>query len=186
MVYYIRFFKPPRFIQRKGRKTRSVTAVVTIQNDLGELFLQQATKLNVQLLRVGESENEDVYREQVVDWLGQGAQSLNITLDSISEGNLYKVYVSEHWANAAEAEDSYISRILPAWSAASQYWEQAPESLIERRFILPRAPEREKDGQDESPSKVRIWEETGNSIACHIWSVGSDFSISQLSVPRRS
>ncbi|KAL9618354.1 MAG: hypothetical protein Q9160_006936 [Pyrenula sp. 1 TL-2023] len=154
MVYYIRFFKLPKFVEVKGKRLRSIIAVITVQNDLGDLFLHEPTKLRVQLLRIDKNQNETICREQLVDWLGEGIQSLAITLNSVPENDCYKLYVSERLTSAASTEDFIIPRIIPGWSGLSSHWDVPAEALIERRFLLPPSQTRLKDEQDNTHLKL--------------------------------
>lgn len=155
MVYYIRFFKTPRIVLSQDGRSRSISAVVTIQNDLGDIFLQSPIQLLVQLLIVDQKQNEKPYKEHFLDWSGE-SQSLVIQFTTVSPGQRFKLLVSEGTSSPDPAP--IVPRIISAWSAPFGVGHEIAEASIERRFLLPG-----------KRHKLRIWEETGNSIACHIW-----------------
>lgn len=155
MVHYIRFFKTPRFSLNKKSNSKSVSAVVTIQNDLGDLFLQSPVQLLAELLILDDEQNEQSFSQKLILWSGK-SESLTIQFPPFPPSLRFKLHVSEapHESRSALT----IPRILPAWSAPFGAENEAADALVERRFALP--------GE---ARELRIWEQSGNSIACHIW-----------------
>ena len=149
MIHYIRFLKPPGVVGGGSRLT--VTALITITTDLGDTFLHNNTKLLSHLVVVDDL--ECIIHRQEVQWL-KGLRQLSITATVMpSYGRDLRLHVS----HAGEAAGP-IPMILDAWSAPFPIVNGSrAASLVERRISIPSMP------------PLRIWEETGNSIARHIW-----------------
>lgn len=161
MVFYVRFLKAPRLQKQKGGAV-SVVALVSVTTDLGDAFLAQ----DVDLLATLQSEHsqEPLYQE-AVKWTA-GKRELPITLGPFPEKLSRQTIVLG--LNATDPrrpkprsqdplfETDVVPLVISGWSTpfgGPQYL--AAEKLVERRF----------GGETD----LRIWEETGNSIARHIW-----------------
>ncbi|OJJ44635.1 hypothetical protein ASPZODRAFT_153542 [Penicilliopsis zonata CBS 506.65] len=165
MVYYVRFLKTPR-IQKQQAGALSVNALVCITTDLGDAFLAQ----DVDLLAVLTVEDSDVplYQESLA-WKA-GKRELSVSLGPFSKDLSRSPIVlgvraiekrGKPFLNPADnlQDASSIPLVISGWSAPFGGPQlSAAERVIERRLFL----------QDGRPA-VRIWEETGNSIARHIW-----------------
>ncbi|RAK80641.1 protein N-lysine methyltransferase family protein [Aspergillus fijiensis CBS 313.89] len=162
MVYYIRFLKTPRFAKQKGAV--SVSALVCITTDLGDAFLTQDVDLHVTLVAHGTGK---VLYQEPITW-NAGKREVPISLGPFPANlSQYTVVLAVSPANSAKLQaplpDSLIGKsecplVVSGWSApfgGSQTL--VAEKLVERRF-----------GPDDKLG-LRIWEETGNSIARHIW-----------------
>jgi hypothetical protein len=150
MVHYIRFLKTPRVINRTS-KSVSVTALITITTDLGDTFLLSDAKLTSCL--VAADDVKTVLCKSEAHW-HRGFRELSLGLTAYSGQS--ETVLRLHVFNATPS--SNIPSILDAWSAPFNPSKGSrAASLIERQLFLPSLP------------PVRIWEETGNSIARHIW-----------------
>ncbi len=155
MVYYIRFLKPP-VVSELDKKSNTITSVITVTTDLGDISLPSDVELIAQLV---DAENDNKVIERTpCKWKG-GRRTVNIffTCEKGVQSRSVRVHVTTQ-----ETEQSIASYKLPdifdVWSAtfkADQIGKSA--SLVERQFSL------------SSEVCVRIWEETGNTIARHIW-----------------
>ena len=155
MVYYIRFLKPP-VVSELDEKSNTITSVITITTDLGDISLPSDVELLAQLVDAGN--DNKVVEATSCKWQG-GRRTVNIffTCEKGVQNRSLRVHVTSQ-----ETERSIASYKLPnifaVWSAtfnANQIGKSA--SLVERQFKL------------SSNVCVRIWEETGNTIARHIW-----------------
>jgi hypothetical protein len=163
---YIRFLKTPRAVVEKNTARSEVHCLITITSDLGDSFLPYNIQLSGELLACTET-TEDVLVWRTVQWTG-GMRSLPITIPmpkSQPASSQLRVRVG---VEPRRAHDEYASLsgqdargVVSAWSAAFTPRTEASK-LIERRFILP-------------TGTVNIWEETGESIARHLW-YGSQIS----------
>ncbi|RAL08930.1 protein N-lysine methyltransferase family protein [Aspergillus homomorphus CBS 101889] len=162
MVFYIRFLKAPRFTKQKGAV--SASALVCITTDLGDAFLTEDVDLHVAL--TAEGTGKALYQEPMT-WKA-GKRELPISLGPfpahLSQQTVVLAVTAADCAKLqAPLPDSLIGKsglplVVSGWSApfgGSQ--SLVAEKLVERRF-----------GPDDKLG-LRIWEETGNSIARHIW-----------------
>lgn len=161
MVFYIRFLKTPRLQKQKGGLL-SVSALVCITTDLGDAFLAQ----DVHLLAILQTEHSrKVLYQEPLKWTA-GKRELCILLGPFSEQFSRQTVVLG--LNAVDPrrpgprlfdplfEAGNVPLVISGWSApfgGPQFI--VADKLVERRF---------GDRLD-----LRIWEETGNSIARHIW-----------------
>ena len=150
MVHYIRFLKTPR-VERCTSKTVSVIALVTIETDLGDTFLLSDASLKSCLVRADEPGN--VLCQEEVHWQG-GSRELPLRLTACigQTSSLLRLHVF------SAKDTGSIPSILDVWSAPFQpTLDSRAAAWVERRLYLSGLP------------VIRIWEETGNSIARHIW-----------------
>ncbi|KAH7391861.1 putative methyltransferase-domain-containing protein [Pyrenochaeta sp. MPI-SDFR-AT-0127] len=163
---YVRFLKTPRVTTEKNTSKSEVCCLITITSDLGDSFLPYDIQLSAELLSSQPSEHILVWR--TVQWTG-GMRSLPVTFPlpksraksplrvriGVEPKSLYDDY--------SKLANEGSRGIVSAWSADFGAPVEAIR-LIERRFMLPRGP------------KVHIWEETGESIARHLWDAGITLS----------
>ncbi|GFF28307.1 UPF0665 family protein C23C4.06c [Aspergillus udagawae] len=163
MVYYIRFLKTPRFQSQKAGPV-TVTALICITTDLGDAFLAQDIDLQVTVNSNGSGRT--LYKESL-QWKA-GKRELSLSLGPFSarlsqEAIVLGVTAIDPQRAGPPGSDhlldtSKLPLVISGWSAPFGGSEPlAAEKLVERRF-------RPKNQLD-----LRIWEETGNSIARHIW-----------------
>ncbi|KAF2134340.1 S-adenosyl-L-methionine-dependent methyltransferase [Dothidotthia symphoricarpi CBS 119687] len=162
---YIRFLKTPRIVVEKGTSRRQIHCLITITSDLGDSFLPYDVELSAELLSSQNEEQTIVWK--TVQWTS-GMRSLAITLPlpkssppslRVKVGTDAKSTHDEYSALSGE----HTRGIVSAWSAPFSLSTPAMK-LAERRFTLP------------SNQKLHIWEETGESIARHIWDAGITLS----------
>lgn len=163
MVYYIRFLKTPR-VQNHKAGSAIVSALVCITTDLGDAFLAQDVDLLVSLTV---AKTEQVLYQEPLKWKA-GKRELPISLGpfpgNISQRTMVlNVATTDSRKTGAPTPGCLLGKpsiplVLPGWSAPFGGSESpVAEKLVERRF-----------GPIEALD-LRIWEETGNSIARHIW-----------------
>ncbi len=150
MVHYIRFLKTAR-IERRTSKSLSVSALITITTDLGDTFL--LSDLNLISCLVTAEDPQNVLCRSEVHWhRGCRELLLNLTAYIGQSAPLLQLHVFHDKASV------YIPSVLEAWSATFKpVVDSRNAGLIERQLSLP------------CLTNLRIWEETGNSIARHIW-----------------
>ncbi|RHZ72945.1 hypothetical protein CDV55_107708 [Aspergillus turcosus] len=163
MVYYIRFLKTPRFQSQKAGPV-TVTALICITTDLGDAFLAQDIDLHVTLSSNGSG--RILYKDNL-QWKA-GKREIPLSLGPFSarlsqETIVLGVTAVDPQRPSLPSSDhlldtSKLPLVMSGWSAPFGGSEPlVAEKLVERRF-------RPRDQLD-----LRIWEETGNSIARHIW-----------------
>ncbi|PKY02103.1 UPF0665 family protein c [Aspergillus campestris IBT 28561] len=163
MVYYIRFLKTPR-VQKQKTGALSVSALICITTDLGDAFLAEDVDL---LISLNASNADQVLYQERVKWTAS-KREVPIALGP------FPPHLSKHTlvlsvtaptdprkprAPSADtlppSQQHAAPLVIPGWSAPFGGSESpVAEKLVERRF---------------GPQGLRIWEETGNSIARHIW-----------------
>ena len=155
MVYYIRFLKPP-VVSDLDKRSYLVTSVITITTDLGDISLWSNVELIARLVDVDNAGN--VISTSKAPWKG-GKRTVTVffTYGKDQPNHDLRVHITTE-DTASSCASFKLPEILDVWSAPfRQNAIGRSASLVERQFRL-------------SPSVcVRIWEETGNSIARHIW-----------------
>jgi hypothetical protein len=156
---YIRFLKTPRVVIDKNTSTSDVYCLLTITSDLGDSFLPYDVQLSAELL-VCTGDTEDVLVWRTVQWTG-GMRSLPIKVPlRKSQASSFRLRVG---VEPKRTHDEYASLseqdgrgVVSAWSAAFTPQVEA-QKLAERRFML------------STGTTIKVWEETGESIARHLW-----------------
>ncbi|KAH7132134.1 putative methyltransferase-domain-containing protein [Dendryphion nanum] len=165
---YIRFLKTPRLVAGKDASNPQIHCLITITSDLGDSFLPYDIALVVEL-RSGKT--EEIVTSRSVQWTA-GMRDLFIKLpyrkDRASPSLKIRISVDpKSPADDLERLREQDTRgVVSAWSAlldpSSEH--KQSEKLIERRISVPGA------------KPVCIWEETGESIARHLWDAGIVFT----------
>lgn len=155
MVYYIRFLKPP-VVSEQDKKSFTITSVVTVTTDLGDISLPSDVELIARL--VNADNVDEVIAKASCRWQG-GKRTVTIFFDSekSSRNRSLRVHITtqdtQHSIAACE-----LPSIFDVWSSPfKQNAVGRSASLVERQFQL------------SNDVCIRIWEETGNTIARHIW-----------------
>lgn len=172
MPHYVRFLKPPRI------ETGSIKTLVTLTTDLGDSFLAEEVELRASVLRV-DSENDSLkngrrsvqcIKQKNFAWTAASRQVL-IAIDGL-QLDLRRHAVQLHVGPADReghqpgpdddfAVSSAIPTVISAWSPPFGGSESPQADKLALRWLRTRC-----------PAEVRIWEETGNNLARHIWYVG--------------
>lgn len=155
MVYYIRFLKPP-VVSDLDTKSYLVTSVITITTDLGDISLWSNVELLARLVDVDDA--GQVISTTKCPWQGgKRTVTLFFTYEKGQPNHKLRVHVTTE--NTASSCASFtLPEILDVWSAPfRRNTNGRSASLVERHFHL------------SASVCVQIWEETGNSIARHIW-----------------
>ncbi|KAF3038806.1 hypothetical protein E8E12_005118 [Didymella heteroderae] len=163
---YIRFLKTPRIVTEKGTGKSQIHCLVTITSDLGDSFFPFDAELVAELIN---SQDDHILVWRTVAWVG-GMRTLAITLP------LKKSYASrplrmrvgieqkaqyDTFENLCQAESQGI---VSAWSAEfNPNGVKEAVKLVERRFKV-------------AQRVMSVWEETGESIARHLWDAGITLS----------
>ena len=153
---YIRFLKVPKC------ERHSITAVVTITSDLGETFLAEDTFLNATLLSADQDGRKHL--RQTLRWkAGMRALPLSFKIQRCDLQWPVRICVSAKDSTQSDGFDSLHGAVLPtvisAWSDVLDLPHGITEArrTVERRFSLT------------DSRKLSIWEDTGESIARHLW-----------------
>ncbi|KAL4878437.1 putative methyltransferase-domain-containing protein [Aspergillus karnatakaensis] len=163
MVFYIRFLKTPRLQKQKTGSVVS-SALICITTDLGDAFLSQDADLLVTLHLAHEKKAICQGRLQ---WHA-GKRELPISLGPLQanisrQAMIMEVTASNRRSPNAVSADSLLDQqniplVISGWSAMFGGPQMlVADKLVERRFTVNQSVE------------LSIWEETGNSIARHIW-----------------
>ena len=153
MVWYIRFQKSPK-LDQQGH----VRSLVTITTDLGDAFYPADLKLNA-IVVAAEDVKRHISEWQTVYWKS-GMRTLWIDIanvDAISLLDLRLVVNAETGTEWNVISFESMPEVLGVWSDSFDWDKRQAGSMIERRYRTHSGPER------------IIMEETGESIARHIW-----------------
>lgn len=163
MVYYIRFLKTPRFEQQK--KQVFISALICITTDLGDNFLAEDVDLIATWAIRFSGEN---LSSTSLKWQA-GARQLPIQVPvHLSLGQMndfpHAAVLEVRPQNSSTSHDVLKEQSMPlVVSGSSDHFrwpsEGPADKLIKREFTI----------CDTGPRFLTIWEETGNSIARHIW-----------------
>jgi hypothetical protein len=155
---YIRFLKTPRLNITKDPSKTSLSFLITITSDLGDSFLPYDVGLAAELYA---SPSGKPWIMKPVQWsAGMRSLSISLALDSSQDYGSVQVRVGVG-RNVGADDYSKLSwgrtrGVVSAWSAPFDLGKECVK-LVERRFVSSKR------------SVVRIWEETGESIARHLW-----------------
>ncbi|CAF9928577.1 MAG: hypothetical protein ALECFALPRED_004088 [Alectoria fallacina] len=156
MVWYIRFLKTPKFYQ-KGH----VRALITITTDLGDDFYP--TDLTLYAIIVAtESEENRMSKWQTVKW-ESGMRNLWVDIVNLGAGppvDLQLVVNSKQSREGVSVLLEDIPEILGVWSDTFDWDKYQASNVVERRY------------RTDSGHERAVLEETGESIARHIWDAG--------------
>jgi hypothetical protein len=171
-MYYIRFLKSPRVIGRGNEK--AFGAKITITTDLGENFLAADLGICVDVVEEdGESILGPAGREYV--WKGrEGMRSLEVSLPMRKVRKVERVrmvvaakgeaYVDsfESVLGIGERKEGILGGVVTVRSMEIDGYTGYPigTGLAERVF---------SSSIRNGLTKIHIWEETGESIARHVW-----------------
>ncbi|KAL1965926.1 hypothetical protein VTN77DRAFT_5059 [Rasamsonia byssochlamydoides] len=162
MVYYVRFLKSPK-IQNHKAGLVSVSALISITTDLGDAFLADDVTLHTSLYS---PDTNTVLRRDSFLWQA-GKRELLVSVGPVRLGRnpivilgIGSVDTPSPGGALADSllDPSTVPEVISGWSTA--FGGPQPlvaEKLIERRFRL------------QNQSELRVWEETGENIARHIW-----------------
>ena len=153
MVWYIRFLKSPKLDHKSH-----VRALITITTDLGDEFY--AADLVVHAVIMGSQLQEDRRSEwETVEWKsGTRASWIDIAnVDVDPSVNLRLVVNSKRSTEGDSLSLEDIPEILAVWSDTFNRDKSQAGNVVERRY------------RTNSDYESVIMEETGDSIARHIW-----------------
>ncbi|MCJ1397093.1 hypothetical protein MMC11_000285 [Xylographa trunciseda] len=158
MVFYIRFLKVPKISPSNTTSAFTVKTTITLTSDLGDEFLAQDVELFAQLARDGVT---PTLAHRTKWQAGMRALPLEFYVNRTNAAGLLRLCVSGFGGNAPDQlSATCMPELVSAWSG--------PFSLSDSREA-PRRIERRFDLVISGCTALSIWEETGESIARHIW-----------------
>ncbi|KIW25856.1 uncharacterized protein PV07_08993 [Cladophialophora immunda] len=160
MVQYIRFLRTPR--SDVGKKTVDISAVVAVTTDLGDAFFGEDVEL---LANVVEANHPNgILCSQAIQWQAS-SRALKFAVHCPGKyiSRPVRLHVTTKETETA-SQSLEIPKILDVWSCVFLLSnKQRTDPIVERRIVL------------SNRSVVRMWEETGDSIARHIWDASLGF-----------
>ncbi|KAF2142229.1 uncharacterized protein K452DRAFT_326694 [Aplosporella prunicola CBS 121167] len=156
---YVRFLKVPK------TDGKTLNALITITSDLGEDFLAENVTLAATIRSA--DDHGDIYLRKRLEWTA-GMRSLPVSFDLRHCDLDWPIRVQVGARGTAqtdlfgEHEDDHVPSLISAWSASLDVPRgiKEAEKKVERRFT------------PLSRRTLSIWEETGESIARHVWDAG--------------
>ncbi|KAF2015687.1 hypothetical protein BU24DRAFT_461921 [Aaosphaeria arxii CBS 175.79] len=181
---YLRFLKTPRIVNGPKSSEPEISFLITITSDLGDSFLPYDVTLFAEL--IPESGGPIIASKKIV-W-GPGMRTLPISLPfkKSKVNGAVIVRVGTQPKISRDDFNSLLRRetrgIVSAFSAPIDPIKGTKEArkLVERRIGLG------DSDTSEGKSEIRIWEETGESIARHLWDAGiaaSSYLVEQVRNP---
>lgn len=163
MVHYIRFLKIPQlYLARPKGKNAIIKALVTITTDLGDDFYPEGLELTATIApaRIGGRSNDPVSATDLTWHAGMRSSSVDIELRHKNSEDPLEICIS--CKNGGNVEErllpAHIPRIISVWSEVLVASKGGLASnIVERRFCLGNS------------ASLSIREETGESIARHLW-----------------
>lgn len=161
IMRYIRFLKTPRVVTEKNTAKKHVNCLITITSDLGDSFLPYDIQLSAELLSCGQKDDRIVVWRSVEWAAGMRTLSISIPLPkSHAPSSQLRVRVGQlpqgPYDDYATLSHKDARGVVSAWSPPFTSTSEAAK-LVERRLQL------------SEDSQISIWEETGESIARHLW-----------------
>ncbi|KAJ5206991.1 hypothetical protein N7491_002378 [Penicillium cf. griseofulvum] len=158
MVYYVRFLKTPRIQQQKG--SIYLSALICITTDLGDCFFAE----DVDLMVVARDHSPRVLFEKTIKWNASNRE-LAIILgpfpSNLAQQSMVLTVQVPNPPGYSIPQYPPIPLVVGATSAPFGPRSTPAEKLVQRQI--------QYSGK---ASPIQIWEETGNSIARHIWDAG--------------
>lgn len=157
---YIRFLKTPRIVREKNSSKPYLSCLITITSDLGDSFLAHDITLSAELV---DAETDEIIVWKSVQWHGGRTLPIALPLSKSRSARPIRVRVGVEpkspYDEFSRLLDEDVRGTVSVWSAALDPSSPGNEAkkLAERRFRV---------GNGELMS---IWEETGESIARHLW-----------------
>ncbi|PGH26741.1 hypothetical protein AJ80_01505 [Polytolypa hystricis UAMH7299] len=169
MPHYIRFLKSPK-LESSGKTSgsHSISSLITITTDLGDDFLAEDVELLATVQTSSQKKNISVNKN--FEWRAGNRElkisillprKVNVEKDTSSTTLRLGIFRAEKYDGAEILGQATTDEVIGGWSTwfrGTPLGVQA-EKLIERVF----------HNEEEDLPALRIWEETGNSIALHIW-----------------
>lgn len=158
MVHYIRFLRTPQ--TQASKKTIDITAVVAVTTDLGDAYYSLDADLVVEVVEANRPHG--ILHSQVFPWQASSrALKTNVNCPGKYTSRSARLHVTTK-ATQSTYSSSAVPKILDVWSDTFVLSDkQRTEPIVERELLLP------------NKSHIRMWEETGDSIARHVWYVNT-------------
>lgn len=160
MVHYIRFLSTPQ-VSVAQKKVVNVNAPLAVTTDLGDAFFRYDVKLIYSLIDI---ETQDLLAEQIIVWKASSrALKTSMTCNGKYLGRKVRAHITTAETRIILASKK-IPRILDVWSSPFELADKTrSEPLVARELAL------------SNGSRLQLWEETGDSIARHVWDAGMGF-----------
>jgi Lysine methyltransferase len=169
MVHYLRFLSPPQ-VSESQKKVYTISVVIAVTTDLGDALFPGDVDLSVRL--VDAESNSDKLCEKGVTWTGT-SRALKVALQV--SGKYASRTLRMHVASADTKTSELVPHILDVWSMAFEVADkQRAEPLVDRELSI------------STTANLRIREETGESIARHIWDASLGFLLFLQKILNRS
>lgn len=154
MVHYIRFLRPPQC--DVGKKTVDISAVIAVQTDLSDALLDQAVLLTAEVVEAN-SPNAVLYSHPLQWQADSRALKFIVNCPGKYMSRPVRLHVTTK-EQKSSSETFEVPKILDVWSSEFRLsGKQRSEPVVERQLLL------------SNKSTIRVWEETGESMARHIW-----------------
>jgi len=179
-MHYIRFLKPPRISPKDG----SIAAKITITTDLGESFLALDIDIEADIV---DQKGTSIYSSKSKNgylWKGStGMRALEIILPNprvVRQGQILQMLVRprEQRYHVAAFDAILLDAVMieneeQEWGAKGRVADvrSVPVDFSAKSTLSMDLAERvfSSHGSGDEKVQIRIWEETGESIARHIW-----------------
>ena len=163
-MFYLRFLSVPKVVSSNQRR-RIVKCVITVTTDLGDAYLKEL--VNVRAAAVGE-DGKTVASAKVQWQAGARALPIELAFECRAPVPPLRVWLvaEEHGLTATRLGGGALPGLVSVVSSVLHWDDGVADPRIERRFDL---------GHGRSSKELRQWEDTGDSIARHVWDGGLAF-----------
>ena len=155
-MFYVRFLSVPKVVSPSGQRRRTIRFVIAITTDLGDAFYASNTALRA---TVTDQEARTITSRQL-DWPAKArALPTELSFNHVGPVPLLRVWVTPlEGAALTRLDGSTLPAIVGIGSALLRWDHGLADAYVERRLDL-----------GDSVPDLCIGEETGDSIARHIW-----------------
>lgn len=160
---YVRFLKTPRITTEKGTNKSSVYCLINITSDLGDSTLPYDASLVAELISPERDfQGDEVLVERSLKWTADmRTLAVKLPLKQWHTSGPLRVRVGvkskAHFDTFEELCNPESHGVVSAWSAEfNSKGNKEAVKLAERRFKI-------------ANRTIKVWEETGESIARHLW-----------------
>lgn len=159
MVHYLRFLSPPQ-VTAAQKRACGVSVVLAVTTDLGDTYLAEDADL---LVRIVEPQTGGVVVEQALSWKASSrVLKASIQCNGKYAGRSVRVHVTT--SKQSGLNSNSIPKIMDVWSSSFVLIDKTrSEPVVARELLL------------SNDSRLQIWEETGDSIARHVWDASLGF-----------
>ena len=155
-MFYIRLLSVPKVLSPSAQRRRVLRFVVAITTDLGDAFCASHAALHAAII----NEAGSTIASRPLKWPAKArALPTELSFDYVGPIPPLRVWITPGDGAALTKLDGPTLPVIVSVGSAFLMWDRGvADANVERRLDL-----------GEGVPELRMWEETGDSIARHIW-----------------